>query len=148
MKGHQYDGFIIMREIEGHQTFSVLVKSGSQMMNLGHEAAVLQWFSWVTHFNISIDYCKICWCALILVSVHCYYIWVYWSIHKSWFHTGIFQNMFKVLWHSSSCRKPIKASQCTNKSQEFNVAAPQLTLTHLPLVPHICFSETGQHWFR
>ena len=22
------------------------------------------------------------------------------------------------------------------------------TLTHLPLVPHICISETGQHWFR
>ena len=24
----------------------------------------------------------------------------------------------------------------------------QCMLTHLPLVPHICVSESGQHWFR
>ena len=22
------------------------------------------------------------------------------------------------------------------------------SLTHLPLVPHICISESGEHWFR
>ena len=25
---------------------------------------------------------------------------------------------------------------------------PDQSLTHLPLVPHICASELGQHWFR
>ena len=27
-------------------------------------------------------------------------------------------------------------------------AKPFSDLTHLPLVPHICVSESGQHWFR
>ena len=25
---------------------------------------------------------------------------------------------------------------------------PQVSLTHLPLVPYKCVSESGQHWFR
>ena len=28
------------------------------------------------------------------------------------------------------------------------VVANTLVLTHLPLVWHICVSESGQHWFR
>ena len=26
--------------------------------------------------------------------------------------------------------------------------ASKSALTHLPLVPHLCVSESGQHWFR
>ena len=30
----------------------------------------------------------------------------------------------------------------------FNIRNVNILLTHLPLVPHICNSKLGQHWFR
>ena len=36
-----------------------------------------------------------------------------------------------------------------SKYLEFKTWKPELTsLTHLPVVPHICVSELGHHWFR
>ena len=34
-----------------------------------------------------------------------------------------------------------------NKAWELGLVV-SLRLTHLPLVPHICVSDSGQHWFR
>ena len=31
---------------------------------------------------------------------------------------------------------------------QLNSTWQSLVLTHLPLVPHVCVSESGQHWFR
>ena len=36
----------------------------------------------------------------------------------------------------------------TNLVPNLCVKSQQLILTHLPLVPYICISESGQHWFR
>ena len=41
--------------------------------------------------------------------------------------------------------KPLSEAMTTNASC-LNVLTKWLT--HLPLVPHICVSELGQHWFR
>ena len=39
------------------------------------------------------------------------------------------------------------ATMLTKFSQNIPVSAPK-GLTHLSLMPHICVSELGQHWFR
>ena len=35
-----------------------------------------------------------------------------------------------------------------NISSDFNSVLVRWLLTHLPLVPHMCLNDLGQHWFR
>ena len=59
-----------------------------------------------------------------------------------------FNENVACLWH----RLTTSLYTCANSKLSFfqhqYLVKGYILLTHLPLVPHICVSESGQHWFR
>ena len=57
--------------------------------------------------------------------------------HLLWIHTDLYFDSVTAVMYAISCY----IGSCYNGSWLY-------LLTHLPIVPHICISESGQHWFK
>ena len=78
------------------------------------------------------------------------------NIWENWLHYNATNLQFIVMIISQKILMlMLNITACTNFYSLLNidycgisVAPEDHVLTHLPLVPHICVSELGQHWFR
>ena len=76
-------------------------------------------------------------------------------IHEdAWYHISV--SIIWQHWNGTGCSNPSSYtlvyllwwSHKALPSDFWHPRCPNYYLTHLPLVPHKCVSESGQHWFR
>ena len=96
------------------------------------------------HFHMQIEKRKDNWSNFSYTwkSQHCVTWWSIWQWQATWHMYTQSQYI-----HLKSLSKPVSDWKIEIKDANI-IHIIVWPLTHLPLVPHICFSESGQHWFR